>query len=313
MYDFGQAGGVSYLTMPFIEGQPLSTLLGDGPLPPRQAVEIVHTLALALAEAHRRGVIHRDLKPSNIMISGQGKLIVMDFGIARLAGPADSLRTGTGALLGTPAYMSPEQVEGNVEAIGALDRHLLPGRDPLPAPDRPAALRREPELGLRPDPPRRPAAPLRAEAGPRPRPRGALPPGDGQEARGSLRLDGGDGGRPVAIPGAGRWPRGRTGPAASSAAARWRDGSTRSRIWRPSATLLLLMVFGFLVAAAGARAMSTLARARTRSSGDLPLVDGPAEDRDAASTTAERIEESTRACRHARRRAAVAEGATGRR
>ncbi len=126
VFDFNRAGHVYYLTMPFIEGRPLSTLLEGGPVLPRQAATIVRTLALALEEAHRRGVIHRDLKPANIMISRAGKLIVMDFGIARFATPTDSLRTRPGALMGTPAYMAPEQVQAETQAIGpATDVYCL--------------------------------------------------------------------------------------------------------------------------------------------------------------------------------------------
>jgi hypothetical protein len=118
VYDFKQAGEVHYLTMPFLEGRPLSTFLEAGPLPQRQAVEIVRTLARALSEAHRRGVVHRDLKPANVMITPEGTLMIMDFGIARFAAACDSLHTRVGAMLGTPSYMAPEQVSGQTDAIG---------------------------------------------------------------------------------------------------------------------------------------------------------------------------------------------------
>ena len=84
VYDVGQIDGVHYLTMPYIEGKPLSEAIDpDRPTPPRQAAAVVRKLALALAEAHRRGVIHRDLKPSNIMASRHRELVIMDFGLAR--------------------------------------------------------------------------------------------------------------------------------------------------------------------------------------------------------------------------------------
>jgi hypothetical protein len=118
VYDFDRAGEHYYLTMPFIEGRPLATLLDRGPLVPLQAATIIRTLALALADAHRRGVVHRDLKPSNVMITRQGKLVIMDFGIARLTAATDSLQTGVGMLLGTPAYMAPEQVEPSRHPVG---------------------------------------------------------------------------------------------------------------------------------------------------------------------------------------------------
>jgi hypothetical protein len=142
VYDFNQVGNVQYLTMPYIEGRPLSTLLEvkGGPVAPRRAAEIVATLALALGVAHRRGVVHRDLKPANIMVSRAGKLVIMDFGIARSAHVVDSLHTRAGAMLGTPTYMAPEQVHGNREAIGpctdiyslgVIFYQLLTGRPPF--------------------------------------------------------------------------------------------------------------------------------------------------------------------------------------
>jgi serine/threonine protein kinase len=140
IFDFDQWNHLYYLTMPFIEGRPLAALLEAGRLPQRQAAIITRTVALALAEAHRLGVVHRDLKPANIMVSPQGKLIVMDFGIARSLTAADSLQTRTGAVLGTPAYMAPEQVQGIVSAIGAatdiyslgvIFYQLLTGRQPF--------------------------------------------------------------------------------------------------------------------------------------------------------------------------------------
>jgi hypothetical protein len=140
VFDFNRAGEIHYLTMPFIEGRPLTTLLEAGPIDPRQAAKIIRTLALALQQAHERGVIHRDLKPANIMISHDGKLVVMDFGIARFATPTDSLRTRPGTLMGTPAYMAPEQVQGQGQAItaatdvyclGVIYYQLLTGRLPF--------------------------------------------------------------------------------------------------------------------------------------------------------------------------------------
>jgi len=140
IFDFNRAGDVYYLTMPFIEGRPLTTLLEGGPIAPREAATIIRTLALALEQAHERGVIHRDLKPANIMISRGGKLIVMDFGIARFATPTDSLRTRPGTLMGTPAYMAPEQVQGQGQAVtaatdvyclGVIYYQLLTGRLPF--------------------------------------------------------------------------------------------------------------------------------------------------------------------------------------
>ena len=84
VYDVGQIDGIHYLTMPYIEGRPLSEAIDpDTPIPQRQAAAVVRKLALALAEAHRRGVIHRDLKPANIMVDRHRELVIMDFGLAR--------------------------------------------------------------------------------------------------------------------------------------------------------------------------------------------------------------------------------------
>jgi predicted Ser/Thr protein kinase len=141
VYDVGEHAGTHYLTMAFIEGRPLSALIG-GPklLPPRQVAALVRKLALALAEAHRHQVIHRDLKPSNVMLGPRGEPVVMDFGLARRGGGADSRLTQQGTLMGTPAYMAPEQASGNpdemgpscdVYSLGVILYELLTGRLPF--------------------------------------------------------------------------------------------------------------------------------------------------------------------------------------
>src|SRR5262249_16690306 len=113
--------------MAYIEGRPLSELIRDGkPLPPRPAAALVRKLAVALAEAHRHGVIHRDLKPSNVMVNRRKEPVIMDFGLARRVNRGEERLTQAGALLGTPAYMPPEQVSGDVEAMGpACDIYSL--------------------------------------------------------------------------------------------------------------------------------------------------------------------------------------------
>ena len=119
VYDVGEIGGVHFLTMAYLEGETLGDVVRRrGPLPQNEAAAIVRKLALALDEAHGKGVIHRDLKPSNVMVTPKGEPVVMDFGLARRSGPEEARLTGDGSVLGTPAYMPPEQISGNVEAMG---------------------------------------------------------------------------------------------------------------------------------------------------------------------------------------------------
>ena len=126
--------------MAYIEGKTLSEVVSQGNMTPHQAAVLVGKLALALAEAHARQIIHRDLKPSNIMMNTRGEPILMDFGLARKIDQTDERLTQPGAVLGTPAYMAPEQVTGNVDAhgtktdvysLGAVLYHLLAGQAPF--------------------------------------------------------------------------------------------------------------------------------------------------------------------------------------
>jgi TPR repeat protein/predicted Ser/Thr protein kinase len=118
VHDVGAVDGVPYLTMAFIEGKSLSALARAQPLSPRQSALLVRKLALALEEAHKRGVIHRDLKPANIMIDKRGEPVIMDFGLARRVRKGDPRLTRMGELMGTPAYMPPEQVAGDIDVMG---------------------------------------------------------------------------------------------------------------------------------------------------------------------------------------------------
>ncbi len=139
IFDLGEASGIKFITMEFIAGHDLKTVLArEGKLSPERAVEIMQQVCLALEAAHSEGVVHRDLKPQNIMVDQQGRASVMDFGIAR------SLEFGgmtqTGALIGTPEYMSPEQVRGeNVDArsdiftFGIIFQEILTGTPPYQA------------------------------------------------------------------------------------------------------------------------------------------------------------------------------------
>jgi serine/threonine protein kinase len=119
VYDVGEIAGQHYIAMAFIEGRPLSELIEKHELfDESKHVEIFEKLAGALHEAHLRGIVHRDLKPANVMIDPQNEPVIMDFGLAHRQSTTESRLTQQGSLLGTPAYMSPEQVEGRVAEIG---------------------------------------------------------------------------------------------------------------------------------------------------------------------------------------------------
>ncbi len=119
VYDVGEIDGRLFLTREFVEGAPRTKFLEGGkPVPPAQAVRLVHKLATVLHEAHKKGIVHRDLKPANIRMRNRKEPVVRDFGLARRIGKEDVRLTTPGAVRGTPAYRSPEQVGGDVEAMG---------------------------------------------------------------------------------------------------------------------------------------------------------------------------------------------------
>src|SRR5262245_46433743 len=126
IYDLGQIDGVPYLSMAFIRGEPLSRRVGPGrPLAERDAARITHTIARAMTVAHSQQVIHRDLKPVNVMMDESGEPVVLDFGLARRAGSVSHL-TAAGQVMGTPAYMAPEQLSGEPDQMGpACDVYSL--------------------------------------------------------------------------------------------------------------------------------------------------------------------------------------------
>src|SRR4051812_3390609 len=109
-YDFGEVEGLAYMAMELLEGTELRTRMREGVIPPAEAIDIARQIADGLGFAHERGVVHRDIKPGNIMILARGQVKIMDFGIARMR-QAD-FKTSTGMVLGTPKYMSPEQIAG---------------------------------------------------------------------------------------------------------------------------------------------------------------------------------------------------------
>jgi len=139
IFDLGEADGVKFITMDFIEGKDLKSVLHErGKLSPDEAVKIIGQVCRALEAAHSEGVVHRDLKPQNIMVDGQGRVTVMDFGIARSVETPGM--TQTGAVIGTPEYMSPEQAKGeHVDArsdlftLGLIFYELLTGETPFRA------------------------------------------------------------------------------------------------------------------------------------------------------------------------------------
>jgi serine/threonine protein kinase len=128
VYDIGETDGIRYITMAYVEGKPLSDVIAArGPSAQYDAARIVRTLAGALQKAHEKGVIHRDLKPANVMIDEDGEPVIMDFGLARQINRAEDARlTQSGSVIGSPAYMPPEQIECELEKIGpATDVYSL--------------------------------------------------------------------------------------------------------------------------------------------------------------------------------------------
>ncbi|HSU76531.1 MAG TPA: serine/threonine-protein kinase [Burkholderiales bacterium] len=137
IHDVGKAGDVVFMAMEYIEGVELRTLIGEGrPLRVSQALSIAAQVAEGLSYAHQRGVVHRDIKPANIMVVANGPVKITDFGIARMRGTGDL--TQTGMLLGSPKYMSPEQVIGkradhrsDIFSLGVILYEMLCGAAPF--------------------------------------------------------------------------------------------------------------------------------------------------------------------------------------
>jgi eukaryotic-like serine/threonine-protein kinase len=163
IFEVGEHGGQHYFSMAFIDGQSLSARLADGPMPPREAAELVRKVAEAVQYAHEKGVIHRDLKPANVLLAkadlaeslsadkpsslsiqlpaSRLQPKITDFGLAKKTA-GDSNLTGTGQILGTPSYMPPEQAAGRISqvretadvySLGAIFYATLTGRPPFQA------------------------------------------------------------------------------------------------------------------------------------------------------------------------------------
>jgi serine/threonine protein kinase/tetratricopeptide (TPR) repeat protein len=137
MFDLGKAEGTLYLTMEFVPGEDLKRLIRRmGQFPTGKAVSVAEQISEGLSAAHDLGIVHRDLKPSNIMVDEEGNARIMDFGIARSL--QEKRITGAGVMIGTPEYMSPEQVEGkdvdqrsDVYSLGIILYEMLAGRVPF--------------------------------------------------------------------------------------------------------------------------------------------------------------------------------------
>ncbi len=170
IYDTGQEGAHHYIASAFIHGRTLAAVLESEVLTYRQIAELVQQLASAMAHAHELGIVHRDIKPANVMVDTEGRAHLMDFGLAFRAEGADQ-RTHVGAVIGTPAYMAPEQAQGQGDeplpesdqySLGVVLYELLTGEVPFHGP---AAIVLYNVLNKQPAPPRQvqPAVPADLE------------------------------------------------------------------------------------------------------------------------------------------------------
>ena len=145
VHDAGEEDGKLFIAMHYVDGPTVADLLRDGPLEPTEAIRIIEQVSAALDAAHRQGLIHRDVKPANILIGRDGQARLADFGIARVT--AEAGLTATGMLVGTPAYMAPEQTSGesptaqtDIYQLGITAFELLTGQTPYAGRATPAML-----------------------------------------------------------------------------------------------------------------------------------------------------------------------------
>ncbi|HEX7798051.1 MAG TPA: LpqB family beta-propeller domain-containing protein, partial [Vicinamibacterales bacterium] len=144
VYDIGVQSGAPYIVAELLEGESLRSRLEGGPLPVRKAVDYARQTAAGLAAAHDKGIVHRDVKPDNLFITNDGRVKILDFGIAKLTRPSDDTQTGMATqtaedvVVGTAGYMSPEQVRGepvdarsDIFSVGAVLYEMLTGRPPF--------------------------------------------------------------------------------------------------------------------------------------------------------------------------------------
>jgi hypothetical protein len=160
IHDVGCYSDQHFYSMEFVEGQSLAAVIRNGPVPGRKAAEYVEQIARGLHFAHQNGIVHRDVKPSNVLIDDTGRARVTDFGLAKQVDRGDDL-TLTGQIVGTPAYMAPEQITNrrgeigpacDIYGMGALLYELLTGRPPFVARDHFSTLLQA--LECEPQPPR---------------------------------------------------------------------------------------------------------------------------------------------------------------
>ncbi len=138
VYDVGRDHGTIYITMEYLQGQPFNEVIRSGRLSVGQIIDIALQVANALGYAHEKGIVHRDIKPSNIILTNEGDVKLTDFGIARAEDSNAAQQTQTGVILGTPFYMSPEQVMGkkidgrsDLFSLGVILYELIVGRKPF--------------------------------------------------------------------------------------------------------------------------------------------------------------------------------------
>lgn len=151
IYDIGETDGIKFISMPLVKGRDLAAILDGGPLSPSRAILHARQIAAGLSAVHAAGVVHRDLKPANIMIRDDGEAVLMDFGIARAATQVNQQWTAAGGVIGTAAYMAPEQARGeavdqraDIYAFGLILHEMLCGTKPLMMPDLLARMKAAP-------------------------------------------------------------------------------------------------------------------------------------------------------------------------